>query len=175
MATTTHQGWTLIPQATKPFTTQFNSLISEIDDDVYANEVAVGTAGTNILALGGGANAGKLKKVSDDTWATAAAGTVYYAPDQHGGYFGVIKRQYFSGNTNGASPVVLASSGITKLVSVGGYFTNSADGQIMWLTGYISSGGFGAVVQDSGGNLTLRCGTSFDDAADTYNIYVDYV
>jgi len=115
-----------------------------------------------------------------ETWNVTSTGTfkadnVYHAPDQHGGYFGTIKRQYFFGNTGGTAPVVLASSGITKLVSVGGYITNSADGQIMWVAGYISEGGIGAVVQDSGGSLTLRVGTSFDDATDEYKIFVDYV
>lgn len=68
--------------------------------------VDVGEENTNVLNS-------KLKNASTNVWETAVAGTEYFSPDQHGGYFGTVYRQYFGAKSNGNT---ITATGISKLL-----------------------------------------------------------
>lgn len=59
----------------------------------------------------------KLKRVDTSIYETATAGVEYISPDQHGGYFGTIYRQYHGVKEHGNSITI---TGITKLIDFGG-------------------------------------------------------
>lgn len=99
----------------------------------------------------------------------------YVAPAsfQLGGAFGSLKMRKFKGVTGGATVTLWATCGITKPPIVFGYLKDSATGDTMNVLGYISAGGIGAV-QVASDNLTLEAGTSYDDAADVYEVMIGY-
>ncbi len=61
--------------------------------------------------------ASKLCRSSDVVFETAQAGTEYVSPDQHGGYFGAVYRQYHGQKLHGSS---IAVTGITKVIAFAG-------------------------------------------------------
>ncbi len=77
----------------------------------------------------------KLMKVSNSTFETAVVDTEYYSPNQHGGIYGVIYRQYWDG---GALPTDLTDGTITvaKLVDYVINWNNSNDHVAHGYAGY---------------------------------------
>lgn len=60
-----------------------------------------------------------VRKTADDSWETAQTGVEYYSPEQHGGYFGTIYRQYHGALIDGQA---IPATGITKLISFAGQY-----------------------------------------------------
>ncbi len=59
----------------------------------------------------------KLQRIDNGAYETAQVGVEYYSPNQHGGIYGIICRQYHGTKSNGNQ---IAITGITKLVDFGG-------------------------------------------------------
>lgn len=69
----------------------------------------------------GNNNNNTLKRVDTGVYETAQIGVEYYSPDQHGGIYGTVYRQYHGAKTNGQT---ITTTGITNLVSFGGTFNS---------------------------------------------------
>ena len=112
-----------------------------------------------------------LQKVSDGTWEESSTGTVYFSPDQHGGIYGVVVRQYWSGANAytgiGGSGTGVAISNYSALAAYGGYITHGTDGELgfPWHEGTAADDAY----LDDG---TFVIGSNFTGA---YKVWVDYV
>lgn len=67
---------------------------------------------------------GKLRRVDTGLWEAAQIGVEYYSPNQHGGIYGTIYRQYHGALAHDAS---ISISGITKMVDNGGTFNGDVN------------------------------------------------
>ena len=56
----------------------------------------------------------------DGTFETAQVGTEYISPNQHGGYFGTVYRQYFTGTLLHPTTVLIASF-VYEAIASGGF------------------------------------------------------
>lgn len=66
-----------------------------------------------------GSTSNELQKTSNNNFKTANEGNEYISPDQHGGIYGTVYRQYHGAQANAST---ISTPGITRLVAFGGTF-----------------------------------------------------
>ena len=123
---------------------------------------------------------GKLEKVSDNSFEVAQTGTEYYSPDQHGGTYGTVYRQYFSGTSATLSLSAWPSTTTTELFTVTGAVELIGveiafnTGTSRHVAGYNVSGTSWINQPFLGGTNALKVnyGSTFD--AKAYTGWVDY-
>ncbi len=78
--------------------------------------------GTNAKGFGT-----QFMKVSDNTFEDAVVGTEYYSPNQHGGIYGQIYRQYFGSGLTSTNPRIDTGSIVTGMIDYATQFTYAGD------------------------------------------------
>ena len=117
----------------------------------------------------------ELKRVDTSAWETAQTGVVYYAPDQYGGYFGNVLRQYWAG-TGVTGDVTLIASGVAKVLGQGGYGSDPTYSNLVQCGSLFTPNTYLTVmINNSTGELFLSRGIYMDDASDSYAVFADYV
>lgn len=108
-----------------------------------------------------------LERVDTGVWELAQTGVQYFAPDQHGGLYGKVIRQYFTGTVTATYTTLSTSIVYSKILSSGGWVDDSASG---FLRPFGTTGTTFAYGRDSVTDIAF----SSDQTGDTYYVWVDY-
>lgn len=115
----------------------------------------------------------KLQRIDTSAWEDAQTGVEYYSPDQQGGFFGTVVRQYWNISGVSGDPTLIAS-GISQLVAAGGNAYNSSTGNSILVASY--KGGSSVVTPRLQADaLVLERFGDFDDTGDTADVWCDYI
>jgi hypothetical protein len=118
-----------------------------------------------------------LKNIDTGVWETAQIGEEYFSPDQCGGRYGKIVRQYFADTiTTEGEQTLVSESTWDKIISYGGYKKTDSTGTVIAVAGGYNTDNFTAIQRNGGtGDVIFHLGEVFDDVDDSYEIWVDYV
>jgi len=110
-----------------------------------------------------------LRKLSDDTLETAQTGVEYYSPEQHGGIYGVIVRQYFTTTLPGD---LTSGNNVAALINFNIYAVDGSNNR-MRLSSYSASSPRAFIYLDgaSGDNNLILSASSMTMA----NGWVNYI
>lgn len=114
-----------------------------------------------------------LQRIDTGAWETAQTGVEYYSPDQQGGFFGTVRRQFWSISGVSGDPTLIAS-GVQYLVAAGGHAYNSSTGNSILVASYKGSSSVVTPRLNADEMILERFG-DFDDTGDSAEVWVDYV
>jgi hypothetical protein len=118
-------------------------------------------------------NSIQLERVDDNTLETAQEEVEYFSPDQQGGVWGKVVRQYFSGTTSATTVTVAnTSAGVSHSIKSGGYIELGSERLPL---GYFTASGNYDIsqIRSASGGLYFVVGSSL--TSHNYVVWVDYI
>ena len=117
----------------------------------------------------------EVQRVDTDAWETGQTGVEYYAPNQYGRIYGTVYRQYYAATIAGSDITIDSSFAGAHILNAGGYAHNNSGNRDIVIGTYVSGITSACIYAEPGStDLNLKRGSGFDDADDSYSLWVDY-
>ncbi len=133
---------------------------AHIDGELTADFIK--TKDGNLQAV----NSTTLQRVDTSVYETVLEGVEYFSPDQQGGSYGKIIRQYYAGVSATSTLNAVTISGLAHQITSGGYVTSGTPEEYPFPWGDPYANDLARVVND-----TFTIGTSWTGP---YSVWVDY-